>query len=151
TPHIGRLELYRTSGHFPYYRDAQFPPMYSRPAAGALDLCQYRLAAGELDDKHEQAIVDYLKQGHFVPPEYEKAASQKDKLECAPHAVRPLLAAMQVDLPEYHKAATHAERAEVLLGWLMEQEGFLLKPMNCPHHIHIYKAEPRSYRDLPVR
>ena len=33
----------------------------------------------------------------------------------------------------------------------MEQEGFLLKPMNCPHHIHIYKAEPRSYRDLPVR
>ncbi len=23
--------------------------------------------------------------------------------------------------------------------------------MNCPHHIHIYKAEPRSYRDLPVR
>src|SRR5437588_8786686 len=46
TPHIGRLELYRTSGHFPYYRDAQFPPMYSRPAAGALDFCQYRLAAG---------------------------------------------------------------------------------------------------------
>jgi threonyl-tRNA synthetase len=33
----------------------------------------------------------------------------------------------------------------------MDQEGFLLKPMNCPHHIHIYKAEPRSYRDLPVR
>ena len=23
--------------------------------------------------------------------------------------------------------------------------------MNCPHHIQIYKAEPRSYRDLPVR
>jgi threonyl-tRNA synthetase len=33
----------------------------------------------------------------------------------------------------------------------MDQEGFLLKPMNCPHHIHIYKAEPHSYRDLPVR
>ena len=31
TPHIGRLELYRTSGHFPYYRDAQFPPMYRAP------------------------------------------------------------------------------------------------------------------------
>src|SRR5262249_14646018 len=35
TPHIGRLEMYYTSGHFPYYRDAQFPPMYSRPPAGA--------------------------------------------------------------------------------------------------------------------
>ena len=46
TPHIGRLELYRTSGHFPYYRDAQFPPMYFRPAAGALDLAQWRLANG---------------------------------------------------------------------------------------------------------
>src|SRR5207247_1436970 len=28
TPHIGRLELYRTSGHFPYYRDSQFPPLW---------------------------------------------------------------------------------------------------------------------------
>src|SRR5439155_27367737 len=44
TPHIGRLELYRTSGHFPYYRDAQYPPMYHHPAGSALDLTQRRLA-----------------------------------------------------------------------------------------------------------
>ena len=30
-------------------------------------------------------------------------------------------------------------------------ERYLLKPMNCPHHIMIYKSRPRSYRDLPVR
>ena len=30
-------------------------------------------------------------------------------------------------------------------------EEYLLKPMNCPHHIQIYAAQPRSYRDLPVR
>ena len=30
-------------------------------------------------------------------------------------------------------------------------EEFFLKPMNCPHHCEIYKTEPRSYRDLPVR
>ncbi len=30
-------------------------------------------------------------------------------------------------------------------------ERYLLKPMNCPHHIMIYQAKPRSYRDLPVR
>ena len=30
-------------------------------------------------------------------------------------------------------------------------ERYLLKPMNCPHHIMIYKAQPRSYRDLPLR
>ncbi|MFO8021167.1 MAG: threonine--tRNA ligase [Perlabentimonas sp.] len=32
-----------------------------------------------------------------------------------------------------------------------EDEEFLLKPMNCPHHCEIYKHKPRSYRDLPVR
>lgn len=32
-----------------------------------------------------------------------------------------------------------------------EGEEFLLKPMNCPHHCEIYRAEPRSYRDLPLR
>ena len=32
-----------------------------------------------------------------------------------------------------------------------EGEEYLLKPMNCPHHCEIYKAYPRSYRDLPLR
>jgi len=32
-----------------------------------------------------------------------------------------------------------------------EGEMYLLKPMNCPHHCEIYKASPRSYRDLPLR
>jgi threonyl-tRNA synthetase len=30
-------------------------------------------------------------------------------------------------------------------------EGYLLKPMNCPHHIRIFASTPHSYRDLPVR
>ncbi len=61
TPHIGKLELYRTSGHYPYYSDSQYPPI-------------------KIDD-----------------------------------------------------------------------EEYLLKPMNCPHHHQIYASKPRSYRDLPVR
>jgi threonyl-tRNA synthetase len=32
-----------------------------------------------------------------------------------------------------------------------EGERYLLKPMNCPHHVMIYKSKPRSYRELPVR
>ena len=32
-----------------------------------------------------------------------------------------------------------------------ENEEYLLKPMNCPHHCEIYKVKPRSYRDLPLR
>lgn len=61
TPHIGNLNLYRTSGHYPYYSDSQYTPI-------------------EVDD-----------------------------------------------------------------------EEYMLKPMNCPHHCMIYKSSPRSYRDLPVR
>ncbi len=61
TPHIANLKLYKTSGHYPYYKDSQFNPM-------------------EVDE-----------------------------------------------------------------------EGYLLKPMNCPHHHRIYSNELRSYRDLPVR
>ncbi len=61
TPAIGNLELYKTSGHYPYYADSQFPPI-------------------TIDD-----------------------------------------------------------------------EEYLLKPMNCPHHFTIYNSKPHSYRDLPVR
>ena len=64
TPHIGKLELFKTSGHYPYYSDSQFPPMFEDEA---------------------------------------------------------------------------------------EQQGYLLKPMNCPHHIQVYDDRPRSYRELPVR
>jgi threonyl-tRNA synthetase len=61
TPHIGNIELYKTSGHYPYYSDSQYDPI-------------------------------------------------------------------QVDDEEY-----------------------MLKPMNCPHHHRIYSNEMRSYRDLPLR
>jgi threonyl-tRNA synthetase len=151
TPHIGRLDMYRTSGHFPYYRDAQYPPMYPHPAGSALDLAQHRLAAGPLDAQREQDMVQFKKLTHFEVPGYETAKTPEARLDAVHRYVLGVLDAMAVDLPAYREATTHADRAAALLGWLKEQEGYLLKPMNCPHHIQIYKAEPRSYRDLPVR
>ena len=85
TPHIGKLELYRTSGHFPYYQDSQFPPLIDR---------------------------DQLK----------KLADEG----CSCSDLANLLQEGQID-------------------------GYLLKPMNCPHHIRIYASEKHSYRDLPIR
>ncbi|HVX85609.1 MAG TPA: threonine--tRNA ligase [Phycisphaerae bacterium] len=67
TPHIGKVDLYKISGHYPYYQESQFPTI--------------KMKERDNDDESE----------------------------------------------------------------------YLLKPMNCPHHIQIYAAEPRSYRDLPVR
>lgn len=85
TPHIGKLDLYRTSGHFPYYEDSQFPPIVERDAIK--QLADDGVGCSEL--------LNFISTG--------------------------------------------------------EVEGFLLKPMNCPHHIKIFASEHRSYRDLPVR
>src|SRR5262249_45492237 len=135
TPHIGRLELYRTSGHFPYYRDAQFPPMYFRPVASFLDLAQYRLAAGALDRATRQFFREYSPQAHFMPPGFAEARTNEEQMEVVHQYVLEMMRTTQLDIPDYHKATTYADRAKALLKWLEEQEGYLLKPMNCPHHI----------------
>lgn len=56
TPHIGRLGLYKTSGHFPYYAESQFPPLIDRETLGGLALegcscaeLSNRVGAGEID------------------------------------------------------------------------------------------------------
>jgi threonyl-tRNA synthetase len=67
TPHIGRVDLFKTSGHWQKYKQDMFPMMAEDEAAAA------------------------------------------------------------------------------------QEQGFALKPMNCPFHIQIYKSELRSYRDLPLR
>jgi threonyl-tRNA synthetase len=151
TPHIGRLSMYRTSGHFPYYRDAQYPPMYWHPAASVLDLAQHRLAAGRLSPERETEMSRFLELTHFDAPGYRDAKSPEAKLEEVHRYVLGILVAMNITVPEYHGASSWPERAQALFNWLVEQEGYLLKPMNCPHHIEIYKAQARSYRDLPVR
>jgi threonyl-tRNA synthetase len=151
SPHIGRLELYRTSGHFPYYRDAQYPPMFHHPAGSALDLAQHRLAAGLLDEAKETSMADFLKLTGFEAPDYAEAPLGEGKLEAVHRYVLGIIQAMNVEAPGYREATDAAGRARALAAWLAGQEGYLLKPMNCPHHIQIYKAEARSYRDLPVR
>src|SRR5262249_48081745 len=118
---------------------------------GSLDLAHYRLNAGELDEAKERALQEYFDLAQFTVPGYKEARTTDARLEAVHRYVLKLLETMNVDLPEYHQATTAPDRAKALLTWLEQQEGYLLKPMNCPHHIQIYKAEPRSYRDLPVR
>ena len=36
TPHIGKLDLYKTSGHFPYYEDSQYPAIVDRDTMSKL-------------------------------------------------------------------------------------------------------------------
>ncbi|MDC3335978.1 threonine--tRNA ligase [Opitutales bacterium] len=85
TPHVGKLDLFRTSGHFPYYQDSQYPPIIHRDCL--TKLAEEGCSCSELSNKLDDGEI----------------------------------------------------------------EGYLLKPMNCPMHIRIFRSEQRSYRDLPIR
>lgn len=120
SPHLGRVELYETSGHFPYYRDSQFPPLFASEAGGLLDAWSRRLEEGTLSKDDEDKLV---------------AAAE----------------VLGVKLPDYKPSSSADSRREVLHTWQSANERYLVKPMNCPHHCHIFKAMPRSYRQLPLR
>ena len=62
TPHIGKLELYRTSGHFPYYKESQFPPVVE---PGTLEqLANEGCSCGELSNQLDEGSVD----GYLLKP-----------------------------------------------------------------------------------
>ena len=125
SPHIGRVDLYETSGHFPYYRESQFAPIFGHDAGALVDYWVRRLDA---------LIAD----GTVFSTDDEKKLADSAKL-------------MGADLANYPSGGTPTARKEFLRVWEKQQERYLLKPMNCPHHVQIYKAQQRSYRDLPVR
>ena len=85
TPHIGKLDLYRTSGHFPYYQDSQYPPLVEKDLMRKLS--EEGCSCSELSNLMKTGDID----------------------------------------------------------------GYMLKPMNCPHHVKIYASQARSYRNLPIR
>ena len=62
TPHIGKLDLYRTSGHYPFYQDSQYPPLIDPDQLQALakDGC----SCGDLPCNCEDTIYVYCKSGN---------------------------------------------------------------------------------------
>ena len=123
SPHIGRVDMYETSGHFPYYRDSQFAPIFGHSAGQLVDYWVKRL--DEIDETplngdEEQKLLDAARVLGF-------------------------------NLEGFSLSAAPAEKRRILHEWEKTQERYLLKPMNCPHHVNMYKSQPRSYRELPLR
>ncbi|MBL9143954.1 MAG: threonine--tRNA ligase [Verrucomicrobiaceae bacterium] len=112
TPHIGKLELYKTSGHFPYYKESQFSPVIDN---GDLEKCA---EAG-------CSCAEVMARVEAVSAKMRQQINERTGVESI--------------------AEDRVMKDEDLI------DGFLLKPMNCPHHIRIYAQTPKSYRDLPVR
>lgn len=62
TPHIGKLGLYRTSGHFPYYKESQFPPIVE---PGTVDrLALEGCSCGDLSNQLDSGEID----GYLLKP-----------------------------------------------------------------------------------
>ena len=144
TPHIGNLNMYRTSGHFPYYADAQYPPLFMNPLSQTIDTWFTLLEKNHLSAEREQAFLNLIES--ITKGEYPGGADDYPRYPWGQIALD--LRALGL---AYQRATTQEEKLNELKNWLQGQEGYLLKPMNCPHHIHIFKAMSRSYRDLPIR
>ncbi|MFL6463265.1 MAG: threonine--tRNA ligase [Bryobacteraceae bacterium] len=90
----------------------------------------------------------WLPQGATVRRVLEEYILDKERRTGYQHVYTPALA--KVDL---YKVSGHWEHyhEDMFPPMDLENEQMVLRPMNCPHHILIYKSKMRSYRDLPVR
>jgi threonyl-tRNA synthetase len=120
TPHIGKVELYQTSGHYPYYKDSQFPTLEMPSDAAAKELLD-GLIAENLDDDAQRVLLGKAGIPQTLPGQVKSFFEMNND-----------------------QRIVHVRRN-------CDMEEYLLKPMNCPHHIQIYAAQPRSYRELPLR
>ena len=101
-----------------------------------------------ISDEVGKGLPLWLPNGTVIREELEKLAKEKEflggyKRVSTPHITREELLHTSGHLPYYEES--------MFPPMEMEGERLFLKPMNCPHHHMIFKAEPRSYRDLPLR
>ena len=90
----------------------------------------------------------FLPKGYVVWQELENYIKAKERKLGYLHVMTPCVGT--VDL---YKTSGHWDHYKDNLFPAMEVEGetFVLRPMNCPHHMMIYANRPRSYRQLPLR
>jgi threonyl-tRNA synthetase len=130
TPHLAREKMYKTSGHLPYYAESMFPAMEF------FETESDRLHRAEL----EQAITT--------------KSIELEKLLPAGRRVTDVLTQDSVQPPDTgmeDQARLTMEISELVAKRDLFSNRYYLKAMNCPHHHRIFAAEPRSYRDLPLR
>ncbi len=90
----------------------------------------------------------YLPNGYIIWELLENYIKNKEKKIGYTHVLTPPLGSV-----ELYKTSGHWEHYKDGMFPKMEVEGeeFVLRPMNCPHHMMIYSNKMHSYRDLPIR
>ena len=100
------------------------------------------------DDLVGKGLPMFLPNGYIVWQELENYIKEKERRLGYHHVMTPCVGT--VDL---YKTSGHWEHYKDNMFPAMEMEGeaYVLRPMNCPHHMRIYANRPRSYRNLPIR
>lgn len=110
-----------------------------------------------IDNEIGRGLPLWLPDGTVIRDELEKLACELEfkagyKRVSTPHIAKRSLFYRTGHLPYYAddmyppmELIEHTDSGEEV------KEAYVLKPMNCPHHHKIFAAEPRSYRDLPLR
>ncbi len=90
----------------------------------------------------------FLPKGYTVWQELENYIKEKERKLGYQHVMTPCVGSV-----ELYKTSGHWDHYQENMFPAMEVEGesFVLRPMNCPHHMMIYANKPRSYRQLPLR
>jgi threonyl-tRNA synthetase len=148
TPHIAKEKLYLTSGHLPIlYADSMFPPMELQ--LEGQEHARLQVVKKDMEEAYGKllepmgSLLEYVQKSQKDPVAINaEVSSLIDKaFETGSDPVKKEMQNLSRELITY----------ELLKKALPSPDRYYLKAMNCPHHHRIYAAEPRSYRDLPLR
>ena len=100
------------------------------------------------DDLIGKGLPMFLPKGYTVWQELENYIKEKERKLGYQHVLTPCVGTVGL-----YETSGHWEHYRENMFPVMEvdQEQFVLRPMNCPHHMMIYSNQPHSYRDLPIR
>ncbi|MFJ5965206.1 threonine--tRNA ligase [Bacillus sp. NPDC093026] len=95
-----------------------------------------------------QGLPLWLPKGATIRRVIERYIVDKEVRLGYEHVYTPVLASVELYKTSGHWAHYQEDMFPVME---MDNEDLVLRPMNCPHHMMIYKNEPHSYRELPIR
>lgn len=148
-------------------KNKQLTRIYGITFPKASELTQYLERVEEAKKRDHRKLGKELDLFHFsqrvgqgLPLWLPKGAALRERLENFlkkaqkkggyDQVITPHIGSKELYVTSGHYAKYGADSFQPI-GTPDDGEEFLLKPMNCPHHCEIFKARPRSYKDLPIR
>ena len=100
------------------------------------------------DDLVGKGLPMFLPNGYTVWQELEDYIKEKERKLGYQHVMTPCVGSVNLYVTSGHWAHY---RKNMFPPMEVEGESFVLRPMNCPHHMMIYSSRPHSYKELPIR